>query len=114
MDRPVGVLANRKDISIPASAVRTSRRSALAFSHLPAKYVIDDADDRTRFLACQPVIDSLAVAPRRNESVGTEACELLRHCRLPQVEQIFQLTHSFLAFSQNAQDHQPAFMSQRF
>src|SRR3972149_460268 len=93
------------------------RRIGVVKSPLPyllAEDVVDRADDDARVLAGELVIDRLAVAPRRHQTVGTQSRELLRHRRLAQVEQLFQFAHRLLALGQNAEHQQTALMRESF
>jgi single-stranded-DNA-specific exonuclease len=97
------------DIAPADESIRPGRCRPL----LPAEHGVDGADNGAYVLAREPIVDRLAVAPGADEPIHPQPGELLRHRRLAQRQHALQFGHRFLAFAQDAKNHQPAFMGQR-
>ena len=79
----------------------------------PTKSSVQSFNDLTYFRSCERIVNILPVAPRFDEIVGAQACQLLRHCRLTKTENLLDLGHRLLTFDQQAKNDEACFVRQR-
>src|SRR5581483_2630876 len=99
-------------VMLAASPAPRSGESSLAGFSSRAEHLVDHLHELERVGIGQAVVDGLAVAARRHESVPAQPRKLLRHCRLPQGQKLLELRDRPLALGEKAQKQQPALMRQ--